>query len=554
MTFVIPGLYGPGMTKVKVHEAVARALIDAGHTTLFGLLGDGNMQYCANYLDLGGRFIGAVHEGNAVSMADGYARETDRVAVVSVTHGPAVTNTLTALTEAVRAGTPVLLLTGDTPQRRDFVQHVDLPTAAALAGASYRRVLLPEHVVDDVARALRHVAVTRTPMILDIPHALLNEEIDHAPSRFTDATPAAPGPDESALDTAVGVLAAARRPVVIAGAGAVRADARDQLVALADVLGAPLATTLLAKDYFAGVPGNVGVCGTVSHDAGIDVISSADCLVVFGASLNQYTAGHGDLVRGKAIVHCDVDPSALGRYFPVTAGVVGDAALTAAAMRTMLEDAGVSPRPFNTEALRQRLEEHDPSADFTASRGDGVVDMRTAIIELDRALPSSRSVVTDTGRFMSAPWKYLHVGGGGRFHHTVNFGSSGLGLSTAIGAAVANRSGLTVAVAGDGGVAMSYMELATAAREKLPLVVVILDDSCYGAEYTKLADAGLDPSYSLLRWPDLAEVARALGCHAVTVTTEEQLADAAKLVDEGRLPLVIDVRADPTVDVGVLNG
>jgi thiamine pyrophosphate-dependent acetolactate synthase large subunit-like protein len=542
------------MTTMKVYEAVARSLVDAGQDLVFGLLGDGNMQYCATYLDLGGRFVGAIHEGNALSMADGWARETDRVAVVSVTHGPAVTNTLTALTEAVRARTPVLLLNGDTPERRDFVQQIDLPTAASLAGAAYRKVLRPEHTGDDIARALHQVAVTRLPMVLDIPQALLNLETDYEPSRFGRSLPSLPAPAVADLDRAVGIMAAARRPVVLAGIGAVRSGAHDELVTLAGVLGAPLATTLLAKDYFAGVPGNLGVCGTVSHDAAIDAISSADCLVVFGASLNQYTAAHGDLVRAKAIVQCDADAAALGRHFPVDAGVVGDARTTAAAMRAMLEDAEVVPRPFNTADLQQRLAGRNPRKDFSAAPADGVVDMRAAVIELDRLLPENRSVVTDVGRFMGAPWKYLHVGGGGRFHHTVNFGSIGLGLATAIGAAVANRTGLTVAVAGDGGVAMSYMELATAAREELPLVVVVLDDGCYGAEYTKLAEAGLDPAYSLLRWPDLAEVARSLGCHAVTVTSDDELSEAVKLVAEGSLPLVIDVRADPTVDVGVLNG
>lgn len=521
---------------------------------MFGLLGDANMQYCAKYMDFGGRFIGAVHEGNAVSMADGYARETDRVAVVSVTHGPAVTNTLTALTEAVRARTPVLLLSGDTPKRRDFVQHLDLRAAASLAGASYRRVLRAEFVVDDIAAALRQVETARMPMLLDIPHALLDEEIDYEPSEFVGPAPSAPAPGEDALDVAVGILATAKRPVVLAGMGAVRSNARDELIALAERLGAPVATTLLAKDYFAGTPGNVGVCGTVSHDVGIDVISSADCLAVFGASLNQYTAAHGDLLRGKSIVQCDTDPSALGRHFAVDVSIVGDATRTASAIRRMLEEAEIAPRAFNSESLWRRLAEHDPRSEFEDARSEGLVDMRTAMIELDGVLPDARTVVTDTGRFMGAPWKYLHVGGEGRFHHTVNFGSIGLGLATSIGASVADRCGLTVAVSGDGGVAMSYMELATAAREKLPLVVVILNDGCYGAEYTKLAEAGLNPDYSLLSSPDLCEVARSLGCRAVSVTSPADLTKAAEFVDQGELPLVIDVRADPRVDPGVLNG
>ena len=537
-----------------VHQAIARALLDAGLDTVFGLLGDGNLPYCADFMDLGGRFIGAIHEGNAVSMADGYARETDQVGIVSVTHGPAVTNAATALTEAVRAGTPVLLMTGDTPLRRDFVQHIDLSAVAALTGATYRRVLRPEHAVDDLVQAVRQVKASRVPMIFDLPAALLNEKVDYQRSRFGVDPPAAPLPAEADLDAAVGVLAAARRPVVLAGAGAMRSGARDELIALADRLGAPLATTLLAKDYFAGADGYVGVCGTVSTDVGIDVIAGADCLVVFGASLNAYTAAHGDLVRDKALVHVDVRPTAIGRYFPVTVGIVGDARATAAAMRRMLEAADMLPSGYRTPALLERLRALDPRDEVKGAPREGTIDMRTAMIELDVLLPRDRTVVTDTGRFMRAPWKYLHVGGRGRFHHTVNFGSIGLGLPTAIGAAIARRAGITVAVAGDGGAAVAYLELAVAVREKTPLVLVVLDDGCYGAEYTKLSAAGLNPEYSLLPgWPDLAAVARVLGCATVTVSKVEDLAKVAAHVDEGALPLVVVVRADPTVDIGVLS-
>lgn len=540
--------------RMRVHEAVAQTLIDQDVTTAFGLLGDGNMQYCANFMTLGGRFIGAVHEGNAMSMADGYARETDRPSVVSVTHGPAVTNTITALTEAVRAGSPILLLTGESPPIRDFVQRLDLPTVAALTGAEYRKVLLAEHLVDDVAQALRHVDAQRVPMILDIPYALLNQDVDYEKSRFNVADVSAPEPSPAQLDRAVGILATAKRPVLLAGAGAQRSGARDDLIALADRLGAPLATSLLAKDLFTGAPGDIGVCGTVSHDIAIDTIAAADCLIVFGASLNDYTAAHGDLLVNKAIIQCDVSAAAIGRYFPVDAGIVADAGATARTIRTMLDEAEIPRSTYNSDALQAKLSNHDPRVEITAPPTHGFVDMRTAMIELSELLPDNRSVVTDVGRFMQAPWKFLHVGGTGRFHHTINFGSIGLGLSTALGSALARQSGITVAVAGDGGVVMAYMELATAVRESAPLVVVVLNDGSYGAEYTKLSQAGLDPNYSLLQgWPDCAEVARALGCDAVTVRTESELKAAADLIHAGRLPLVIDVRADPTVDVGVLR-
>lgn len=538
---------------MKVHTAVARALQDNGQDTIFGLLGDANMQYCAEFIDAGGRFVGAVHEGGAVSMADGCARMTGEVTVVTVTHGPGVTNTMTALTEAVRAGSPVLVLTGDTPPRRDFVQHVDLGAAAALCGATHRRVLLAEHVVDDLAKALQHVARTRVPMILDVPHVLLDQDVDYVPSRFTGLSTAVPAPDAEALDVALGILASARKPLVLAGVGAVRAGARDELVALAGRLGAPLATTLLAKDLFAGEAGNLDVFGTVSHDVAIDTISAADCIVAFGASLNDYTAAHGDLLRGKAVIQCDVRPSAIGRYCAVDAAVVGDARLVARAMREQLEAAEVPTSGFVSEALVQRLRDHDPAAEFRDSGTETTMDMRTAMIVLDRVLPADRAVVTDCGRFMRAPWKYLHVGAGGLFQHTVNFGSIGLGLATAIGAAVARPDGITVGVAGDGGAMMGIGEFTTAVREQLGFVAVILNDGSYGAEYTKLQDAGLDPKHSQINWPEFADLARDLGGHAITVRSAADLERAAAMVRDGQLPLLVDVKADPTVDIGILS-
>lgn len=539
---------------MRVHEAVAQTLIDAGYPVMFGLLGDANMQYCANYMELGGRFIGAIHEGNAVSMADGYARETDRAAVVSVTSGPAVTNTLTALTEAVRVGSPVLILTGDVPPIRDFVQHVDLIRAADVAGAGYRRVLKADHLVHDLARALEQVGISRKPMILNIPFEILNETIEYTPSNFGTMMRKAAAPDIGELDEALGIMASANRPVILAGAGAMYAEAREDIVALAETLGAPLTTTLLAKGLFAGEPADLGVCGTVSHDVAVEVIAGADALLIFGATLNPYTAAHGDLVRGKTLIQIDTDASALGRDFPVKVGIVGDARATARAMTNALRDAEVAPAAYNGPALQKRLAERDPRTEFPAvPPAADKVDMRAAMVTLDELLPKSRSVVTDVGRFMQAPWRYMNPAGGGRFHHTVNFGSIGLGLSTGLGASLADRSDITITVAGDGGVAMGYMELITAVREKAPLVVVILNDGCYGAEYTKLRDFGLDPNYSLLNWPDPVEVARSLGCQAITVTSEEGLREAASMVEAGQLPLVIDVRADPTVDIGVLR-
>jgi len=538
---------------MKVHSAISRALRDNQVTTVFGLLGDANMQYISQFIETGGTFVNSVHEGGAVSMADGCSRMTGDVSVASVTHGPGVTNTITALTEAVRAGSPVLLLTGDTPPRRDFVQYIDLRAVTAVCGAEYRAVLAPEHLVDDIAKALRYVAITRVPMILDIKYDLLNREVDYAKSSFTSRPPGTALPDEDALDTALGIIASANRPVVLAGLGAVRSGAHDELIALAARLGAPLATTLLGKDFFRHDPFNLGIFGTLAHRFAIDSISHADCVIAFGASLNQYTAAEGFLLAGKAVVHCDIRPSAIGRYSAVDATVVGDAKLVAATMLEHLRDAETRPKGFCTERLQKDLDAHLPADDYVDATSESTMDVRTAIVELDRMLPANRAVVTDCGRFMRSPWQYLHVEEAGSFQHTVNFGSIGLGIATAIGAAVARPDRLTVAVAGDGGAMMGLIEFTTAVRERLPFVAVILNDGSYGAEYTKLQDAGFDPKHSLITWPEFADMARSMGGHGITVRTKADLEDAAALVASGKLPLLIDVKTDPSVGIGILG-
>jgi thiamine pyrophosphate-dependent acetolactate synthase large subunit-like protein len=539
---------------MKVYEAIAQTLREAGPAAVFGLLGDANMKYLAGYVEAGGNFVSSVHEGGAVSMADGYARTTNHAGIASVTHGPGVTNTMTAMTEAVRGRSPVLLLTGDTPARRNAVQYIDLKAAATLCGAAYHGVARADDVVDDLLTALRTVEASHRPMLFDVRYDLLDQDYAGPAPQAGVRIAGRPQADEESLDRALGLMAHASRPIVLAGRGAVLSGARDELVALADVLGAPLATTLLAKDLFRGEPFNLGVAGTVSHSAALDTITAADCVIAFGASLNQFTTAEGSLLAGKRVVQCDCDPVAIGRFARADVGLISDVRFAASGLRDRLLAAGTEPRTvLRTLELRQRLADISPRADFVSATSTSTLDVREAMVRLDELLPADRAVVTDVGRFMRAPWLYLHVGQPGSFLHTVNFGSIGLGIGTAIGAAIGRPGCLTVAVAGDGGAMMSLMEFSTAVRLNLPLALVVLDDGSYGAEYTKLADAGLDPKHSLMTWPDIAEVGRSLGANAMAVRTWAELEAAVEEIRNGRLPILIDVHVDPSVDIGILG-
>lgn len=534
---------------MKVHAAVARALADNGVDLIFGLLGDANMFYFTSFVDeQGRRVVGATVEGGAVSMADGYARMSGKVGVVGVTHGPATTNTITAMIEAVRAHTPLVLITGDPAAKRGAAQRIDIGAVFSATGAHYHRSLKAEHVVDDVAIVLVRALATRRPVVLDVSSTMMEEDVTYRPSRFTTLPDVRSAPDPDALDRALGILVSARRPVILAGRGAVLSDAGGELAALADALGAPLATTASAKDLFRGHPYDLGIMGSVSTDDASRVLAASDCIAAFGASLSRHTTLDGALVEGKAVIHCDIDPANVGLGAAVDAALYSDAALTARAMCAQLEEASVDRGVFRTDYLGEGVLGHDPRSEFTDRSTNSTLDPRTAMILLDRFLPRERVVVSDVGRFVPSPWRYLHVPHARQFAQTGSYASIGLGISTAIGAAAATPGTLTVGVAGDGGAMMGLIELSTAVRHQIPLVVVVINDRAYGAEYSKFESAGIDPRNSFIAWPELADVARSLGCDGYTVRDAAGLEDAVRGIGVPERPVLIDIRVDPAVD------
>jgi thiamine pyrophosphate-dependent acetolactate synthase large subunit-like protein len=535
---------------VKLYEAVARSLAEAGVDRLFGLMGDANMRYIAAYQDLGrGRYVGSTIEAGAVMMADGYARMTGRLGVVTITHGPGLTNGLTALTEAVRARTPLLLITGATPSVRDHLQWLDLRAAAALTGAGYAEVHGPASALDDLAIAMRLAYAKRRPYLVDVPADLLAADVDDVVSPFASMSFAgqAMRADADKLDAAVGVIVSASRPVVLAGRGALLA--REDVLRLAELVSAPVATTVLAKDMFAGHPLDLGLFGTESHSLAVKFISQADCVIAIGAGLNRYTAAGGDLLAGKAVVHVDTDLDVLATRHPATVSVQADAATFARDACRAVGEAGAPDNAGWANRVRAELATFSAAADFRDRSGADSVDMRTAMITLDEVLPADRTVVTDVGRFKSAPWRYLH-NGPGRFSQTASFGAIGLGLGAAIGAAFARPDELTVCVTGDGGLMMCLLELSTAVQHRLPLLVAVLNDGSYGAEYTKLGDFGHDPDYSLRPWPSFADVAAALGADVATVRTPDDIRQLKSTFERLDRPFLLDILADPAVDTG----
>jgi thiamine pyrophosphate-dependent acetolactate synthase large subunit-like protein len=525
-----------------VASAVGEALAKSGVDVVFGLVGSGNFHVTNALVAAGARFVPAAHEGGAATMADAYARVSGKVAVLSLHQGPGVTNALTGITEAAKSRTPMLVLAAEaTAPNSNF--HIDLAGAASALGAEYRRVRAAESGVSDTLAAYRVAARGRT-VVFGLP---LDVQGMKAEPAVVDE-PAVPEPVAEAppVGQLAEALLAARRPVFIAGRGAARRGeaARAALARLADRCGAVLTVSAAAKGLFAGDPWYLDICGGFATPLTAELVAGSDLVVAWGSTLNMWTTRHGRLIWPQArVVQVDQDPAALGRHRPVDLGVAGDVVAVADAVLAQLGDARQTGWREPALARRIAAEGRWRDVSYVDDSDAARIDPRTLSIALDDLLPEQRTVAVDSGNFMGYPSMYLSVPDVAGFCFTQAYQSIGLGLASAIGAALARPDRLPVAALGDGGFLMSVAELTTAVRLGRPLLVVVYNDAAYGAEVHHFGPDGHPLDTVTFPDADLAAIGRGFGCAGLTVRTVADLAGVADWLAGPRdRPLVVDAK------------
>ena len=523
-----------------VADAVGSALVGAGIDRVFAVVGSGNFHLTNAMVAAGAGFVAARHESGAATMADAYARMAARPAAITLHQGCGLTNAMTGITEAAKSRTPLVVAAAEvTEPRSNF--YVDQQALAHAVGAVSVRIDDPGRAVDVATDAVHTARSQRRTVLLNLP---LDVQVQPAPATVGAAAapqpqPVDPSPED--LGRLVDAVRRAHRPVFIAGRGARRFAA--ELASVAERAGALLAESAVAKGLFAGHPWSVGVSGGFASPGAAELIRGADFIVGWGCALNMWTMRHGTLIApGATVVQVDDTPEAIGAHRQLTFGVHGDVGRTAAALTEQL---GSPTTGYRTNAVRQRLDAGISWATepFADGSGEGRIDPRTLSRELDRLLPDERVVSVDSGNFMGYPSAYLRVPDEEGFCFTQAFQSVGLGLATAIGAALARPDRLPVAVLGDGGALMSAMELETVVRLGLPMLVVVYDDHAYGAEVHHFG--GDDVSLDTVVFPDtdIAAIATGYGFEAAIVRAVEDLAVVRNwLAGPRAYPLLIDAK------------
>lgn len=521
------------MSTVSAH--VAQTL--AAHIDhVFGVMGNGN----AHFLDALERstdvhYTAVRHEAGGVVAADAYHRASGRLAAATATYGAGFTNTLTALAESVQAHVPLVLVVGDEPTSGPRPWDVDQIALASAVGARTYTVGRADAAATTVI-AIEHALAYRVPTVLAIPYDVAKLEAGSVPAAPQPTLPApiAPSPfARAAIADLAAALAAAERPVLIAGRGAWISGAADALGRLADATGAVTATTALGRGMFPRPEFDLGVTGGFGADGAMELISTADVAVVFGAGLNQFTMRFGALFApGTRVVQVDIAPAAT---HPHVGGFIrGDARLVAEALCDELATRDAAPSGWrervDVAALRAR-DGGDPLAP------DGRLDPRSVaerIGELLESAPSTRDrvVVTDGGHFLGWANMYWSVASPDRMMMVgTAYQSIGLGFPSVAGAARARPEATIVLSTGDGGGLMALSDLESAVRVAAGRgLAVVWNDAAYGAEINLYGLQGLAREPMLIPEVDFAGLASAVGARGVVVRTLADLDELARWV------------------------
>jgi pyruvate oxidase len=524
----LPDRVTPGRT---VGDVLVETLVAHGVDTVFGMVGHSNLGFAdaLRRAEERGemRFVGIRHEGAAAFAASAYGKLTGRPAACFAIAGPGSTNLLTGLYDAKLDGAPVVAISGQVPSKvlgRGAFQDLDLGAIFRDVAISTATVQAGSDHAELAALAVKHARDGR-----GVAHLVLPDEVQAQPSQAAAGSPDGRysrrpvGPGAEALARATELVAGARRPVIVVGHGA--RDARAEIVALAEELGAPVLTTYKAKGLVPDThPLGAGVLGRSGTPVASWLMNEADLLLVVGASFSNHTG----IAPWQTIVQVDDTRTAIGRFDAVTADLLGDAALVVPALAEAVRAAGSHAEDQRGDVAERwaiwRAEKARRAAD---DRGRGV-SAAAVFAALSEHLPEDAVVAVDVGNHAYSLGRYLESKGQPVLMSGY-LGSIGFGYPAAMGAWAADPTRPVVAVTGDGGFGQYAMELTTAVHHGIPVKHVLLNNNSLGKISKEQLAADYPVWHTSLTNPDWAAYAELCGARGLKVTHRDQL-DAAMTV------------------------
>ena len=539
---------------VRGADALCLALERAGVDVIFGYPGGASLPIYDALPDHPSlRHILVRHEQGAAHMADGYARVRRRPGVCMATSGPGATNLVTGLASAYMDSVPMVAITGQVSTAlmgRDAFQETDVIGMVAPVTKHAFLVERPEDIVTTVARAFALAREGRPgPVLIDIPKDILNAQVHVSPAGpLVDLPLGALTPlDEGDLERATALLAAAERPLIIAGHGVRLARAHAVLLRLAEKLDAPVAHTLLGlgvidEDHDLAV-GMLGMHGSTGTNA---AVNGADVVLGVGLRFDDRVTGKiAAFAPGAKIIHIDIDPCQIGKNVPTAVGIVGEASSVLEALEQRLTSRS---HPAWRAAVSGWTGRSRPKLDASDERME--LAPRAVVRAIREAARPDAYFAVDVGQHQMWAAQWLRLTAEDRFLTSAGLGAMGYALPAALGAQVADPEADVWAIVGDGCAQMTIQELGTAVQERLPVKMVILNNGYLGMvrQWQQLFYDGRI-SQTPIASPDYTKLADAYGATGLCVERRDQLRPALAAAARATGPVIVDVRIERQANV-----
>lgn len=546
------------MTMMTGGQAAIEALKVEDTRHVFGLIGSATMEMFDALYDapeIG--FIGVHDERTGTHMADGYARMSGRPGVILAgQNGPGATNLVTGLAQAKAAYSPVVSIAGALASGhvyRDAFQEVDQQALFKPVTKKTWTATAAERVPEMFREAFREaLAPRRGPVQLNLPRDVLSGQAEfgafQSPAHYRPY--AAPGGAPAAIEAAARLLAGAERPVIIAGGGIKNTGGADQCMALAEALNCPVVTSPGHGDAVPfGHPLNAGQMGPRGNVVASELVKQADVILALGTRIgfNATFYSYDNINRDARIIHVELEPTAIGRYFPVELGILADAPTAAEQLRDAV--ARIEARG-QAEAWTARFKE-DRAAFLARRDAEAQVDAMPIqpsglFKTLRDVLPRDAAVTMDAGTLCLQATDALNYWHERSLFTPLDFGLVGFSFACGLGAKLAAPERPVVSLMGDGGFGMTVSELSTAVDYGINTVTVVMNNRCWGAEKAYQRDffgeRYIGADISSPPFDKLAELYGAKGYRTETLDDTAQAIEDA--LDCGK-PAVIDVQVDP---------
>ena len=498
-------------------QALIKTLADLGIEYVFGYSGGAAIPIfdALQTVKTDMKFILVRHEQGAVHMADGYARATGKPAVVLVTSGPGAGNTVTGIMTAQMDSVPMIVLCGQQVTwmlGKDAFQEADIFNITAPV-VKHNFLVKQTNALPRIAREAYHIATTGRPgpVLIDIPKDIsqgaftgtFDEPMDlpgyHPEDNFKI--------DQAGIKEAARLLATAKRPVILAGQGAMIARADKELLTLAETLGCPVTTTLLGKGVFPEThPLSLGMLGMHGTAYANKAMVEADLIFNVGSRFDDRIIGKPHMFgRNAKIIHIDIDAADFNKMIKVDVAIKGDAK---AALRDLLPHVEKLP----TEDWLAHLDGYKKKFPLTYKKQGGL-RMQQVIDEFYHLTKGKAIITTDVGQHQMWAAQFYKNNESYHWLSSGGAGTMGFGFPAAIGAQLACPDKLVACVVGDGGFQMTLFELATAAIHKLPIKILILNNSYLGMvrQWQELFFENRESGVDLIGNPDCVKLGEAYG-------------------------------------------